>query len=332
MMLCRRAFPGLVVALALLFAAGCVSVDLQRLLNPPLEEVTLREPAGLTRQRVLLVDINGLIAASPAGLFSLADHCTPDTVRAVLDRARKDRRIRAVVLRLDTPGGTVAATDMIAHEIEAFRKATGVPVIAALMSAACSGGYYIATTADRIWAHPATITGSIGVIAVFPQVQGLTGKIGLGQVVIKTGDMKDIGSPLREMRPEEQALFQAMLDDYYGQFLDRVCAARPRLGSREALLPLADGRVFTASQACANGLVDRVGHLDDAIDDAIQAAGLRDARVITYAYGHPETATVYSPAARIPEIMPSIRVNLPDVPALSAKAGFHYLWLPGGSQ
>jgi protease-4 len=317
------------LALAALLAGGCVSVDLQRLLNPPIEEVTLREPARPTRNRVLLVDISGLIAATPGGVLRLMERCTPDTVRAVLDRARRDRRIRAVVLRIDTPGGTVAATDTIAHEIERFRSATGVPVIAALQSAACSGGYYIATSADRIWAHPACVTGSIGVIAVFPQVQGLTGKIGLGQVVIKTGDLKDMGSPLRDMKPEEQALIQAMLDDYYGQFLDLVCAARPRLGSREALLPLADGRVFSASQACANGLVDQVGHLDDAIDDAIRAAGLRDARVVTFARGLAEAATVYSATSRAPELLPAVRLELPELPSLTAQAGFHYLWLPG---
>jgi ClpP class serine protease len=123
-----------------------------------------------------------------------------------------------------------------------------------------------------------------------------------------------------------------MLDDFYGQFLDRICATRAQLGSREALLPLADGRVFTAAQACSNGLVDRVGHLDEAIDDAILAAGLRDARVVTYAYGPAESATVYSAASRTPELLPAIRVELPEMPALSARAGFHYLWLPGGSR
>ncbi len=318
--------------LAAVAAGGCLSLDIRELLNPPLEEVTLREPRGLTRKRVLLLDISGLITTAPGGPFRWGERCTPDGVRAVLDRARRDKRIRALVLRIESPGGSVAATDMIAHEIDAYRKATGVPVIAVLMSAACSGGYYIATTADRIWAHPASVTGSIGVVAVFPQIQGLTGKIGVETVVVKTGDYKDMGSPLREMRPEEQALIQTMLEDYYGLFLDRVSAARPQLASREVLLPLADGRVFTASQACANGLVDQVGHLDGALDDAIRAAGLEDARVVTYACGPPASPTVYSPASRGPMLTPALQVDLPDLPGLGVEAGFHYLWLPGSGR
>jgi len=318
-----------VVAAVLALGSGCVSVDLARLLNPTLEEVTLRQPRGLTRQRVLVVDISGAITTAPGTPFSPGRRCTPDAVRAVLDQAEHDGRVKAVLLRIDSPGGGVTATDMIAHEILAFRQATGIPVHAMIMAAGCSGGYYIATSAERIWAHPAAVTGSIGVIAVFPQVQGLTGKLGLDAVVIKSGDLKDMGSPLRDMKPDERALLQGMIDEYYGLFLDRIAAARPRLPSRAAVRPVADGRVFTASQALQAGLVDGVGYMDDAIAGLLAAAGLRDARVVTYAYGPNDNATLYSPASAAPMPPAAINLRLLDLPPLAVEAGFHYLWLPG---
>ncbi len=318
-----------VVAAALALGVGCLSVDLARLLNPALEEVTLRQPRRLTRKRILVVDVSGMITTSPAGLFSPGRRCTPDTVRAVLDRAERDGRVKGVLLRIDSPGGGVTATDMIAHEVLAFRRATGIPVHAMIMAAGCSGGYYIATSAERIWAHPAAVTGSIGVIAVFPQVQGLTGKLGIGAAVVKSGDLKDIGSPLRDMKPEERALLQGMIDEYYGLFLDRIGAARPRLPSRDVVRPLADGRIYTASQAVEAGLVDAVGYMDDAIEALQAAAGIRDARIVTYAYSPNDNGTLYSPAAAAPPLPGSLNLHLLDLPALSPEAGFHYLWLPG---
>ncbi len=330
-----RSLNGWLVAAAgacALLGAGCLSVDLNRLLNPRLEEVTLREPRGWTSKRLLVVDISGLISTSPGGLLSIGRRCTPDGVRAVLDQARRDARIKAVLLRIDSPGGGVTATDMIAHEIQSFRQATHLPVYAMIMSAGCSGGYYIATSAERIWAHPSAVTGSIGVIATFPQVQGLTGKIGVSEIVIKSGDMKDMGSPLRDMEPAERAVLQAMIDEFYGLFLDRIVAARPQFPSRDALRPLADGRVFTAAQAVAAGLVDHVGYLDDAITAVLRTAGLDDARVVTYAYGPNGNATPYSPSAGAPGLPTSINVRLLDLQALSPEAGFHYLWLPGAAR
>jgi protease-4 len=307
-------------------------VDLARLLHPPLEEVTLREPRGLTGNRILVVDVGGLISTTPGGVLSTGRRCTPDSVGAVLDQARRDHRIKAVLVRIDSPGGGVTATDMITHELLAFRAETGIPVHAMIMASGCSGGYYVATAAERIWAHPSAITGSIGVIAVFLQLQGLAGKIGVDEVIIKSGDLKDIGSPLRDMKPEERALLQSMIDEFYGLFLDRIAAARPRLPSREAVRPLADGRVFTASQAVEAGLVDGLGYLDDAVAGLLKAAGLRDARVVTYAYGPNDNGTLYSPTASAPALPAAINLRLLDLPTQAAEPGFHYLWLPGGAQ
>jgi len=326
-MLSRKLWPLAVM----LVTGGCFSVDVGGLLNPRLEEITLRGPISWTRDRIVVVDIDGLISVEPAGILAPTDRCTPDGVRAVLDRAERDPRVKAVVLRINSPGGGVAATDMVTHEIASFRKRTGLPVVAVIMAAGCSGGYYIATAADQIWAHPASVTGSIGVVAVFPQFQGLTGKIGIGQVVVKSGDLKDMGSPLREMSPQERDVFQRMIDDYYELFLDRIVASRSAFPTRATLAPYADGRVFTAGQAVEAGLVDRIGHMDDVLWSAMALAGIRDARIVAYAHGPNPDATPYSAAARASLGLPELGVHLPQLADLTGGPGFHYLWLPGAS-
>ena len=318
------------VAIVLL-AGGCFSVDVGSLFNPRLEEVTLREPLGWTRNRIVVLDINGLISVEPAGVFAPGDRCTPDGVRAVLDRAERDPGVKAIVLRINSPGGGVAATDMVTHEIASFKKRTGLPVVAVIMAAGCSGGYYIATAADQIWAHPASLTGSIGVIAVFPQIQGLTGKIGIGQVVVKSGDLKDMGSPLREMSGQERDVFQRMIDDYYELFLDHIVATRSAFPTRGTLAPYADGRVFTASQAVEAGLIDRIGHMDDVLWNAMALAGIRDARIVAYAHGPNPDATPYSAAAQESLGLPELGVHLPRLADITGGPGFHYLWLPGAA-
>ena len=164
-----RCLAGLVAAALL---CGCASVDLLSVLQPKLREVTLQqsEHGRFRSNRILLLDVSGIIASRPPGFFSLVDRCDPDTVKAVLTKAERDPRVKAVVLRIDTPGGAVSPTDTIYHELCEFRRRTGRPVLAAIMGIGCSGGYYIAAAADRIYASPSAVTGSIGVIATFPRL------------------------------------------------------------------------------------------------------------------------------------------------------------------
>ncbi|MCG8402884.1 MAG: signal peptide peptidase SppA [Firmicutes bacterium] len=225
-----------------------------------------------------VIHINGLIMAgnSTGGLFGAV--AGSDTVMEQLRRAADDPHIKAVVIRMNTPGGTSAASQEITLEIERLREA-GKKVVASLGDVSASGGYWIASHCDKIVANPGTITGSIGVIMETTNMRSLYDKIGIDPKVFKSGPHKDMGSPARDIDPEEQAIFQEMVDDIYRQFVNTVSNGRGM--DREQVARLADGRIFTGSQAVENGLVDELGNFYDAVGVAAQLAGLEDsARVI----------------------------------------------------
>jgi len=314
-----------------LLGTGCVAVDvgLGPTRHTELQEVTLREPDGLTSNRVLMLDITGTITHNSHGWLLKGRQRTPDMVSAMLRKAEKDKRVKAVIVRLETPGGGVTATDMIHHELREFRRRTDRPVVAVFMGTACSGGYYIASAAEKIYAHPTSVTGSIGVLAKFPQFGGLADKVGVDLLVIKSGKMKDLGNPLREMPKEERAVLQSLVDTFHATFLDRIIEGRSSFSNAPELLDIADGRVFTAQQALELGLVDRIAYLDEVIDDVVRDAGLRDARIVTYAYANNDEATLYT----VPEVRGISHLGIAGASAgmilETLKPGFYYLWLPG---
>jgi protease-4 len=186
-----------------------------------------------------------------------------------LHRYRDLPAVKAVVLRVNSPGGAVAPSQEIYQEILKFRRETRKPVVASLGSVAASGGYYVAAAADRIVANPGSITGSIGVIMQIPNFGGLLQKVGIKSTVIKAGENKDLGSVTRELTEAERRILQEVMDDVHGQFIDAVVAGR-RL-DRARVETLADGRIFSGRQALGLGLVDELGDLSDAI---ARAAGL----------------------------------------------------------
>jgi len=311
---------------AALCLSGCVAVDVGDLLKlNQLEEVTVQEAKGwFTFNKILMVDISGMIVEEAGGLFS-GVACTPIFMKAVLNKAEADATIKAVILRIDSPGGTVGASELIAREVAQFRKRTGIPVHAQINGLGCSGAYYIAAACDRINIQPSAISGSIGVIAIFPKYRRLADKVGLEQVVVKSGALKDIGSGMRDMTDEERAVLQGVIDENYQGFLSWIMQHRPQIGDREMLVKIADGRIYTAKQAVKNKLVDKVCFLDEAIEGAIAAAGLTDAEVVTYGYLGAEDANIYSPSARVSPLR--VNMNLPQ--PLNTRNGFYYLWLPG---
>ena len=325
----RGPVAGVLGALAL--GAGCISVDLESLLRHELREVTLTKAAGWdANQKVLVFDLSGVIMNRGAGGgWGDSAMCSPDYVKAVLNKARADENVKAVVLRINSPGGEVTASDIIGREIKQFAAQTGRPVYAMILGTGCSGAYYAACGADRIYAHPSSIIGSIGVIASFPQIVKLADKVGVEQVVIKSGALKDMGSMLRPMSDEERGVMQGLVDDFYNQFLDWVAAARPALKSRETLKPLADGRVYTASQSLKNGLVDRLATLDEVVADARKAAGLKDASVVVYSYAESADANLYSPVSQASLPRLSVVDLGASLPVPLRQSGFFYLWQPG---
>jgi protease-4 len=316
-----------VLVVVVLAVAGCsvISLDLTPRVRP-LEEKTVE---GRGRDKILLMEVSGFISddASPSGLsLTAAPPRVPLLVRVreELEKAGKDDRIKAMVLRINSPGGTVTASDIIFREIQLFRRRTEIPVVAVMMDVAASGAYYIALAADTIVAHPTTVTGSIGVIMVSANAEGLMQKLGLAANTIKSGEHKDMGSPFRALTPEERGIFQAIIDDLQRQFVSKV--AERRKMPLETAQKLADGRVYTAEQALASRLVDRVGYLPDAIDVAKQAAGLDEAKVVIYRRPHQYRATYYAQAETPAS---GIETSLAGVATLSGLGPrFLYLWLP----
>ncbi len=195
-----------------------------------------------------------------------------DEVIETLRRFRADEAVRAVVLRIDSPGGAVGAAQEIFAE--ARRTDAVKPVIASLASVAASGGYYVALGARRIVANPGTLTGSIGVIARFPDLSELFAKIGYRSDVVKSGELKDLGSSDRPLSARERAVLQHVLDDVHAQFIGAVAERRGL--DRTVVAPLADGRVFSGREAKELGLVDELGNFSDAIRAAAQEAGLEE--------------------------------------------------------
>ena len=245
-------------------------------------------------------------------------------LREELKKAAEDPDVRALLVRINSPGGTVTAADIIHQEIDGWKRATGRPVVAVMLDVAASGGYYVALAADTIVAHPTSVTGSIGVIMFSLNAEGLMQKVGLSAGAIKSGERKDMGSPFRALTDEERKIFQGVIDNLYAQFVAKLVAGR-RLPP-ETARSVADGRIYSAQQALALKLVDRVGYMPDAIDAARRAAGVDEARVVVYHRPRDYRATYYASAqAAAPG---------PDVPLLElatllgAGPRFLYLWWP----
>jgi protease-4 len=314
---------GLLAAL-LLGSCSVVSVDLQPRVRP-LEETTVE---GEGTAKILVLDLSGVLADDPPGLsLTAAPPRVPllARVQEELRKAEADDRVKALIVRIDSPGGTITASDTLYREIDEFKRRTKVPVIAAIMDVGASGGYYVALAADTIVAHPTAVTGSIGVVMLTVNAQGLMEKIGVAPLAIKSGAMKDAGSPFRALRPEERAVFQGVIDDMYGRFVKLIVQSRkiPEARVRE----FADGRIYTADQALALGLVDRVAYLDEAVAMARKAAGVDEARVVMYHRPKEYTASIYAGA---PNASVGAVSALSQIAAVLAGSGprFMYLWWP----
>lgn len=317
--------------------AGCTPPGGIRITPVPLdqtlhEQIVLRDP-GWIAERIALIEVSGvLMNAHTPGLFSEGEH--PVSLLAEnLTIAANDSRVKGVVLRINSPGGTVTASDTIYHEIREFKRKTGKPVIAYFQDVAASGAYYLACAADEIIAQRTTVTGSIGVIMQMMDVTGTLTKIGVTADAIKSGPNKDAGSPFRRMKAEEREIFQGMVNDFYQQFVNVVTEGRPKL-SREEIIKLSDGRVYVANQALENGLIDRIGTLEDAISAAKGRAGIQAALTVRYIrpldwepniYAHSPGKIAHS--AGCPTIN-LLNINMPFY--WTKQPTFMYIWAPEG--
>jgi protease-4 len=316
----RRAILASSLACALA-ALGCISINLPSSGRGPLEETVVDGESG---PKILMVDVAGpLTTHADSGRFGLGGRESPTArLREELEHALEDDEIAALLLRIDSPGGTVIASEMLYREVRRFKENTSRPVIAQMVGAGTSGAYYVTMAADEVRAYPSTVTGSIGVIIAGLNVSGLMERFGVANQTITTGPYKDAGSPLRPMRPEERAQLESVARDLFDSFLDVVEAGRPKL-TRARIEELADGRVYSAHQALELGLIDALGDLPEAVEAAKNAAGIQgDARVVVYHRPGEQPENLFWAEAPAPPVAQAFDwAQLPD-PA------FLYLWSP----
>jgi protease-4 len=277
------------------------------------------------KEKILLLDISGVIVSSmKPGVFDKEGDILSQ-VYYRLKKAAEDNMVKGIILRLDTPGGEVTASDIIYHEILNFKKRTGIPVLALMMGLTASGGYYIASACDLLIAHPSTLTGSIGVISLFPNLEGLFEKVGIQVHVIKSGELKDSGSVFRQITPEERDVFQKIVDEYHQKFQDVVYENRKEHLSLEDLKKIADGRVMTASQALEAKLIDEIGYFDKALKIILDLSSLPEAKVVSYTYFPERKTNIYATSLKSAPLLES--ASFRNV-VQSLKSGFYYLWHP----
>ncbi|UJS21808.1 MAG: signal peptide peptidase SppA [Candidatus Brocadia sp.] len=241
-------------------------------------EETVIEGSG--ESKVAIIPIKGILSSESAEGIFLEKPSIVEIVKQQLDQAADDTQVKAVLLEVDSPGGGITASDIIYNQITKFKTETQKKVVVYMQDVAASGGYYISAAADAIVAHPTTITGSIGVIMPLINVAELINRYGIKDNSIASGNLKEIGSPLKQMTADEADVLKGIIDELYLQFVNVVSTGRNM--DLEAVKKIADGRIYTGKQALEKGLVDQLGYLEDAITLTKQLAGLTEATIIRY--------------------------------------------------
>jgi protease-4 len=316
------------ILLVFIVFTGCAIVRIP--LFPSLQGLEEQVLEGEGQAKILLLDISDVISekkkASGIGFHQKTSLVA--RIKEEIQKAEKDKAIAGIIVRINSPGGTVGATDTIYHELVEFKKRTGTRIIACVTGLAVSGGYYVASAADEIIAQPTSITGNIGVIAMKFNVEQLLSKVGIQEETIKSADKKDIWSPLRPSTPEETAIIQKVINTFHERFVNVVYEGRRPQLTKEEIDRLADGRIFTAEQALEGKLVDRIGYLDDAVKEAKSSLKLKEAKVITYYRPGSYKGTIYSGFPQTSENEINLIAINGDLLSLMPEVQFMYLWAP----
>jgi protease-4 len=305
---------------------GCVSVNVPlHSANRPLQEFRI---SGKGDNKVLLISINGTISNSSNSSIMGDSPSIVQEVVSQLDLARQDKKIKAIILKINSPGGTITASDILYNELTRFKKETKKKLVVCMMDVAASGGYYISLPADVIIAHPTTVTGSIGVVMMQPKFYGLMEKIGVEMNINKSGKNKDMGSPYRAGTAEEKKLFLNLTTTLAEQFYAKVRAHRKISDANFAEIKTA--RVFLAQKAKDLNLIDKIGYLSDAIKTAETLAKIKkNSQLIVYRRYKYSNDNVYNGLT----VKAGKKVSLIDLGILnkvsSLPAGFYYIWTPG---
>lgn len=276
----RKKWIALIIVMAVLFAGLIVEgftgtpEDLENHPGYAWEESVV---SGTGNAKIIQLFVNGVISGerNAAGIPT-----NTEILREQLRYAEEDENVKALVLRIDSPGGEVVATDEIYNRLLRFKQVRNIPIVVSMGSTAASGGYYLATAADTIFANPNTLTGSLGVIFNLINYSEAANKLGIHQYAIKSGRFKDIGSPTRPVTAQEQQIFQTLVNESYHKFVDVIVKGRNL--SRERVLEIADGRVYSGEQAKQLGLIDKFGDLEEATQHALSLSGEQTATVVRY--------------------------------------------------
>ena len=290
----------------------------------PLKETVLE---GSGSEKLLLIDLQGIISnkkkVTVTGVQTKIGMV--EQIREMITKAGKDEDIKALLIKINSPGGTVTSSDIIFHEIVTYKKRYQVPIFIQIMDLAASGGFYIALAGDEIIAHPTSLIGSIGVIALKVNLKNLMGKIGVDWEIVKSGDKKDFMSPFRSFTDEERKLFQNTIDNFHDRFVTLIADNRLEL-DMEQVRSLADGRIFTSTQAQEAKLIDRIGYLSDTIDRIKIKTGYPDLKIVTYQREGDFKSSVYS---LYPQTHDFNLINFDlGLDKNSLTPNFYYLWMP----
>lgn len=319
----KKLYCSILAAVLLLSLAACSPrVNLFSSGREPLKEYTLE---GRGTDKILLIPINGIISDAPKkDVISLSPSLVEQVV-SQLNKAEKNGDIKAVIFKIDSPGGSITASDILYHEILSFKERTQAKIVVSMTDLAMSGAYYLSLPADIIMAHPTTITGSVGVIFLQPKVKDLMDKIGLGLDVKKFGKYKDMGSPFRKSTEDEEKLIQKTVDDFGERFLNLV--QKHRHPEKRSFEKIATAQIFPADEALKVGLIDKIGYLSDAIKETKSIANLpADARVVMFRHEKAPDINYYNSgvAGSAALNISAVNIELPEI--LNFKTGFYYLW------
>lgn len=312
-----------ILLIALITATGCSLPQINLFPQEgPLKEVVLE---GSGQEKILVLSIDGPISDKPKeGLLKSSPGMVQEFI-SHLKLAEKDPKIKALLLKVNSPGGPVTASDILYHEISAYKERSGVKLVVSMMDVAASGGYYLSLPADWIMAHPTTVTGSVGVIFMRPGVSGFMEKFGFSMNVSKSGDQKDMGSPFRASNTADEAIFQELTDQMADRFYGLV--QKHRQLNPEQMRQVTTARIYLAPDAKKLGLVDEVGYLKDAVAKAKSLAGVGpDAKVVTFQRHESQEVHLYNAAVETGGATPEMEVHsLSRMVGLPA-AGFYYIW------
>ncbi len=303
---------------------GPIRVEIPPAVDPgPMVAVPVRD--GQAGARVGIVDVDGLILnQNVTGLYSVGENPV-SAFREKLEAAAADPSVRAIVVRINSPGGSVTASDILAEELRRFRETTGKPVVSCLMDLATAGAYYVAVGGDRVIAHPTAVTGGLGALINHSNLQDASAQLNARAGAVKSGPLVDMGSVTAPLPDDAAKLLQEMVDGFRDRFRDRVARRRPAMTAADRAA-VADGRVVAASKALSLHMIDRIGYVDDAIDEAGRLAAAPGAGVVLFQRKGYPTHSIYAitPAPVDGQLVP---FSLPGLDRAKLPT-FLYLWQP----